>query len=136
MSHLPHVMDYKKKLVELGISCPQQGAQFALEAYSTAIIRHHFKNSCSIGLSEDEENYVWKMLDRWNSVSPINGSLVFATVKDRMTRLRAALITTGRPIPFTTVVVVEGTEGVDVAQNEQFEVLVVYLMSELGKGHE
>lgn len=137
MSHLPHVLDYKAKLVELGITCPEQCAKFALEAYTTAIIRNHFSSSCSIGMTEDEEGRVWHQLDRWNKVSPINGSFVFASVKDRMNRLRAALITTGKlPEPFTVVVVVEGTEGVDITQCDQFRVLVEYLMSELGNRHE
>jgi hypothetical protein len=137
MSHLPHVLDYKAKLVELGITCPEQCAKFALEAYATAIIRSHFKSSCSIGLSENEEERVWAQLDRWNKISPINGSFVHATVKDRMNRLRASLILQGKlPEPFTVVVVVEGTEGVDITQCEQFRVLVDYLMSELDNGHE
>ena len=136
MSHLPHVMDYKAKLVQLGVTCPLEGAKITLEAYATAVVRHHFKYTCSIGLSEDEEQRIWEQLDRWNKVSPINGGFVFATVKDRLTRLRSALVTTGKPVPFTTIVVTEGTEGVDVTQNEEFNVLVAYLVDELGKGHE
>lgn len=137
MSHLPHVLEYKNKLVALGVTCPGAVAKFALEPYTSAIIRQHFKTSTSIGMSEDEEQRVWEQLDRWNKVSPINGSFVFETVKYRMTSLRASLITTGRlPAPFTTVVVVEGQEGVDVTQNEEFETLVTYLVGELVGRHE
>jgi hypothetical protein len=137
MSHLPHVADYKNKLISLGITCPEQLAKFALEPYATAIIRKHFKFSSSIGLSIDEEQAVWEQLDRWNKISPINGPFVFETVKYRMASLRAALITKGRlPEPFTTVVVVEGTEGVDITQNEEFSVLVEFLLAELVGRHE
>lgn len=137
MSHLPHVIEYKNKLVELGIQCPKQLALFALEPYATAIIRHHFKFSCSIGLSVDEEEAVWAKLDCWNKVSPINAPFVFETVKHRMNSLRTALITKGRlPEPFTTVVVVEGTEGVDVTQNSQFTILTEYLLGEMVGNHE
>lgn len=137
MSHLPHVLEYKNKLVELGITCPKQLAQFALEPYTTAVIRRHFKFSNSIGLSTDEEEALWTQLDRWNKVSPINGAFIFETVKYRMNSLRASLTTKGRlPEPFTTVVVVDGTEGVDITQNSEFNILTEYLVNELVGGHE
>lgn len=137
MSHLPHVLAYKNKLVELGIKDPVQLANFALEPYASAIIRNHFKKCNALGLSEDEEHRVWGQLDCWNKVSPINGAFVFETVKYRLNTLRASLVTTGRlSAPFTTVVVIEGTEGVDITANEEFEVLVGYLCNELVNGHE
>lgn len=137
MSHLPHVLAYKNKLVELGITCPKQLAHFALEPYATAIIRKHFKFSTSIGLSIDEEEAVWAQLDRWNKVSPINGAFVFETVKHRMNSLRAALNTKGRlPEPFTVVVVLDDNEGVDVTQNSEFTVLTEFLLGELVGCHE
>lgn len=137
MSHLPHVLAYKNKLVELGISCPEQLAQFALEPYTNAILRTHFSKCSSLGLNEDEEDRVWQQLDRWNKVTPINGAFIFQSVKTRINGIRASLITTGRlPAPFTTVVVIEGTEGVDITANEEFEILVNYLKAELVNGHE
>lgn len=137
MSHLPHVMDYKAKLNTLGITCPKQCSEIADLAYVNAILRSHFKASPNLGLTQDEEEAIWAQLDRWNKVSPINASLIFQTAKQRISSIRISLITKGTPpLAFTTVVVVEGQEGVDAAANDEFETLVAYLQKELGTGHE
>lgn len=137
MSHLPHVMEYKAKLNALGITCPKQSAEIANLAFVNAIIRAHFKVSPNLGLSQDEEDAIWAQLDRWNKVSPINAGLIFETVKQRIASVHISLITTGTPpLAFTTIVAIEGEEGVDVSKNEEFEVLVAYLQKELVNSHE
>lgn len=137
MSHLPHVSAYKAKLVSLGITCPEELARVALEPYANAILRKHFKLCNALGISENEEEDIWKQLDCWNRVSPINANLVFATVKARIDSIRVELIKGGMlPPQFTTFATLPSQETVDVSKNEEFEILVAYLYNELVNYHE
>ncbi len=137
MSHLPHVSAFKAKLVSLGVTCPEELARVSSEPYVNAILRKHFKLCNALGISEAEEDDIWKQLDCWNRVQPINASLIFATVKARIDSIRVQLIKGGMlPAQFTTVATLASQETVDVTQNEEFEILVAHLYNELVNYHE
>jgi hypothetical protein len=138
MSHLPHVLDYRKHLLNLGITCPEELNNFAQEPYINAILRAHFRHSSTLSLSDDEEEHVWEQLDRWNKVSPIKGAMIFETVKYRLNTLRKQLMETGRP-PAPRAFAPDSTrDEVDngAFQDEMFDTLVGYLVKELVGGHE
>lgn len=138
MSHLPHVFAYKDKLESQGIVCPELLTNLVSEPFAAAIISYHFKFCSTIGMSEQQEAKVWNKLDDWNKVSPINAPLIMALVNDRMQSLKAQLGSAGKPCMLAFNKTVSNAEGnpVDVQDNEEFKVLLTYLVDEMVNCHE
>lgn len=137
MSHLAHVLDVKRQLTEAGVFCPEEQSHLLNEAYIRAGLANVFKNGGSF--NEGQEKILWRQLEKWNCVSPINGRFIHTAVQTRMNLVNGSLSTTGSlpcPLKFTTLA--NESEGVvvDVSKMEAFPVLVSFLIKELESSHE
>ena len=132
MSHLIHVLDYKKYLTEQGITCPVEQSAILVEPFTRALIRHAYRTGGQWTPAVDAK--AWTMLEKWNSVSPINAPLIHQKALWRMNNLNGAMAQTGTLPKAEEYTCVIGDK--DVTQNEQFNTLVVYLLKELEAGRE
>lgn len=139
MSHLAHVVSFKEVLGGLGISCPFKQAELVTEGYVRALLRKYYKNHVGGGSGfADFEEKAWMQLEKWNSVSPFNASLVFQTVKQRINILNQSLCSEGK-LPcskvFNPAVEIDGATY-EPFDNETFAHLVNFLYKELENGCE
>jgi hypothetical protein len=133
MSHLIHVIDYKKFLTAQGISCPIKQSEILNEAYTRALVSYSFRTAK--GWTPDMEDLAWKQLDKWNKISPINAALIHQQAIQRINNLHGALATTGT-LPCKKGYSVYTEDGTDLADNEPMKTLVQYLAKELGANRE
>lgn len=89
MSHLQHINDYKKVLIEKGIV--DHKAQIALvrTAYVTAFIRFFQAKGIK---QEDRKDIMFYLLSYWNETFPVNGNMVISLVTSFYTRLNQSLV--------------------------------------------
>lgn len=137
MSHLAHVLDVKRELTEAGIFCPEEQSQLLNEAYIRAGLACIFKTGGTF--NQDQEKALWKQLEKWNCVSPINGRYIHTAIMTRMNMLNGTLATTGAlpcPLKFTSHANLDEGVVVNVADMASFPVLVSFLIKELEGAHE
>lgn len=137
MSHLAHVLDVKRQLTEAGVLCPEQQSHLLNEAYIRAGLANVFKAGGTF--SETQEKVLWRQLEKWNSVSPINGRFIHSSILTRMNLINGSLSTSGSlpcPNKFTTHANLDENMVVNVADMEAFPVLVSFLIKELESGNE
>lgn len=136
MSHLIHVLEVKKQLTEAGVLCPQEQSHMLSEAYIRAGLANVYRQGGT--LSKEYEAVLWKQLEKWNSVSPINGRFIYSSITNRINLVNGTLATTGH-LPcsqkFNTPPTESGLE-VDITQMAGFQELVMFLIKELGTGNE
>lgn len=127
MSHLIHVLNIKKELTAAGVLCPIEQGQLTNEPFVRACTAYAFRKG---GMSEGTEDHVWRMLEKWNSVSPINARFIHTSALTRLNKLKGSLLSTGAlpcPKEFTSF----SESGVNVAEMSDFNTLVAYLIKEM-----
>lgn len=137
MSHLAHALDVKRQLTEAGILCPEEQSHLLSEAYIRAGLACVYKVGGTF--NEDQEKVLWKQLEKWNCVSPINGRFIHTSIMTRMNLINGSLATTGGlpcPLKFSTYANLDENTVVNVADMEAFPVLVAFLIKELESAHE
>lgn len=137
MSHLAHVLDVKRQLTEAGVLCPEQQSHLLNEAYIRAGLACVYKRGGSF--NEDQEKTLWRQLEKWNGVSPINGRFIHSAIQTRMNLVNGSLSSTGAlpcPNKFTTHANLDEDLVVNVADMEAFPVLVTFLIKELEGSNE
>jgi len=131
MSHLIHVVEFKKALTEKGITCPIEQSKLLAEPFARALIRRSYRLG---GWTTEMDEKAWAMLDKWNKVSPIPAPLIHKTAQVRIGMLNGVMMNTGT-LPckkeFTTIV-----NDVDVGELPACSVLTDYLVKELEAGRE
>lgn len=137
MSHLIHVVALKNRMNAVGISCPIKQHDALGEAYIRAGLRALYAKYGGIWSPEFEKDF-WFQLEKWNNVSPIPAQQIQFTLNARLNLLRANMLKDGSPncsLQYTTEVDADG-QKVDIAKLPDFDVLVDYLVNELGAGDE
>jgi len=131
MSHLIHVLEYKKALTEKGITCPIEQSKLLAEPFTRALIRRSYRVG---GWTSEMDEKAWAMLDKWNGVSPIPAALIHKQAQVRIGSIAGAMMTTGT-LPcksgYSTVV-----NDVDVGELPACAVLTDYLVKELEANRE
>lgn len=131
MSHLIHVLEFKKALTENGVSCPIEQSKLLAEPFTRALIRRAFRLG---GWTSDMDAKAWEMLDKWNKVSPIPAALIHKCAQVRIGALDGAMMNTGT-LPckkeFTTF-----AGEVDVGDLPACRILTDYLVRELEANRE
>lgn len=137
MSHLAHVLPIKQYLTEQGVLCPMEQSHMLNEAYIRAALMRVYGHGGTF--HQDDQNRLWKQLEKWNRVSPINGSYIHNSVSARMNLISGALATSGT-LPcsekFNTRAQEADLAGVNVVEAPGFNELVSYLYKELVTGNE
>ncbi|MNG46896.1 hypothetical protein D3C79_47600 [compost metagenome] len=136
MSHLVHVLPIKNFLTEKGVLCPMEQSHLLNEAYIRAALMVNYSHP-----GHNVEAFkakLWKQLECWNRVSPVNAPYIHNSVFSRTNLIAGALATSGT-LPcakqFNTWPQEEGLE-VNVAEAPGFNELVQYLSKELEHGNE
>jgi len=137
MSHLALVIKCKQELAEAGVLCAVQQSELLSEAYIRAGIAYIHRHGNV--LTQDIEKRIWKMLDKWNSVSPINAPFINQSIIQRLNLLQGALANFGAlpcPKAFTAVAELPEERSLDVGKQAWFQDLVDYLVKEMEACHE
>lgn len=135
MSHLIHILEYKKALTEKGITCPIEQSKLLAEPFARALIRRSYRLG---GWTSEMDARAWAMLEKWNSVSPIPAALIHQQAQWRINNLNGWMMKHGTIPPYmdyTTLVEVNGSK-VDVSDCDGFSTLVDYLVKELEANRE
>jgi hypothetical protein len=131
MSHLIHVLEFKKALTEKGVSCPIEQSKLLAEPFTRALIRRSYRLG---GWTSEMDTKAWEMLDKWNKVSPIPAALIHKGAQVRIGALNGAMMNTGT-LPckkeFTSIV-----GDLDVGELPACNVLTDYLVRELEANRE
>lgn len=131
MSHLIHVIEFKKALTEKGITCPIEQSKLLAEPFTRALIRRSYRLG---GWTTAMDECAWAMLEKWNSVSPIPAALIHKQAQVRINMLNGAMMNTGT-LPckkgYTSIV-----NDIDVGELPSCSVLTDYLVRELEANRE
>ncbi len=147
MSHLKHVIDYRSFLNENGITCTTNQTKATQEAFIRSLIMYNCKMNDSFHFSDNVCEGIWKQLDLWNAVFPINARFILESAKSRLGEMHKQLSRCGNLNNTSLYEVVFDTETIDAegnpvpgkfvaTENSFFEVLLQYLYKELVAGHE
>lgn len=138
MSHLAHVLPIKGYLTEQGVFCPTEQSHMLNEAYIRASLMYVFGHRGG-NFSEPVQEYIWKQLEKWNRVSPINGNYIHQSISARTNLISGALATSGT-LPcsekFNTRAQEAELANVNVVEAPGFNELVGFLNRELVAGNE
>lgn len=138
MSHLAHVLPIKTYLTEQGVLCPVEQSHMLNEAYIRAALMYVYGH-CAGNFAESVQNRLWRQLEKWNRVSPINGNYIHQSVSTRTNLIAGALATSGT-LPcvekFNTRAQEADLANVNVVEAPGFNELVGFLNKELVAGHE
>lgn len=127
MSHLLHVLNVKKALTDAGVLCPIEQGQLINEPFIRASMAYSSKRD---GVATLDGPDVWRTLEMWNNVSPINARFIHTAALTRLNKLKGAMVNTGGlpcPKEFTSF----SESGVNVADMNDFDTLVRYLIKEM-----
>lgn len=146
MSHLKLIIDYRGLMGEKGITCLQNQAKACNEAFTRALLKYQFRFNDNLNFNETTEEKIWKQLDLWNSVSPINARFILESAKARMNQVRKDLLEHGTVCSSDLFSVVfdvtqmtdqgETQSRWDATDCEVFQALVNFLYNELVSGRE
>ena len=116
------------------------------KAYIRALVANHVKYQDGFSITEDEEEDLWNMLDRWNSVAPIKAKLILEAAKLRLSRYKQSLAATGALVgddSYGQYIHFEVEEDgvpvskkIDATTSAEFAGLFSYLCVELREKHE
>lgn len=136
MSHLAHVLPIKQFLTEKGVLCPVEQSHLLNEAYIRAALMHTYTRGGVF--CEKRQAHLWKQLEKWNRVSPINGQYIHQSVTSRINLIAGALATSGTLPAASQFNTFPMEKGLEVTANEApgFQELVNYLNKELETGDE
>jgi hypothetical protein len=134
MSHLIHVLEVKKAYTEQGVFCPEEQSHMLNEAYIRAGLAVAFKSGGVF--TADMEKVLYHQLEKWNSVSPINGRFIHQSILTRINLIAGSMANTGS-LPCAKQFTLWSKEGeVDASKAPGFSELVGYLIKELESCHE
>lgn len=88
MSHLKHINDYKKDLINAGITDPTIQINLARTAYVSAFVRLFESRKVP---AADRKDVMLYILNYWNETFPVNGNVVIIQVNSFYDRLCDAL---------------------------------------------
>lgn len=133
MSHLARIVDLKSALMDNEqINCPVKQNEIVDISFIRAAIGFAFiKGGVTKGvLCPDLEERVYDQLGCWNEVSPINGSWIMESVKQRLNQHHLQSTKGGEWCDFDS----EMFEGWKEETRDAFNALRVKLIDELCKG--
>ena len=129
MSHLAHIVTFKKTLIADGITDPKLQIDLTRSAYVRALISLKHKSTID---GKDFKPFCSHVLSYWNETSPVAGSLVVSEVIHFFAVLDKALNNVGEveviQVPVTTAP--ELTEGKKLTEMASYTDLVTALMTE------
>ena len=137
MSHLIHAIEVKNAITEAGILCPEEQGKLLNEAYIRAGLAYIYQRGGVF--TQEQEKVLWRQLEKWNCVSPINARFIHGSIQTRMNLINGTLATTGAlpcPNKFTTHANLSEDAVFNVADARDFPTLVAYLIKELENCHE
>lgn len=128
MSHLAHTVKLKTAMVAAGVTDLGVQEQVVCNAYVNAIQKYLFnKGLVFSAYTEEVEGVVYDRLNRWNNISPINGSLIIEKVRRMFGTLTNQAMDLGNFQPYPNLVV----EGYDYRNCECYNGLVNWLFGEM-----
>lgn len=135
MSHLIHVLEVKNGYTERGVLCPEEQSHLLNEAYIRAGVAWVYKGGQI--LSPARDTALWRQLECWNSVSPINGRFIHESILTRINLVAGSLSSDGTlPCPKKFDLFSKCEEPVAASSVPGFKELVLFLIKELEGGHE
>ncbi len=97
MSHLARIVDLKKELLSVGVTCPVAQQTTVENAYVQSLIRLHFlTGGKALAIDETIRNRYIRILDKLNSYTPVNGNLVLQNFNQFFIKLINEAIDYGR----------------------------------------
>lgn len=129
MSHLAHIVTFKKTLIAEGVTDPK----FQIELTRSAYVRALISFKCKSGIDgKDASHFYNYILSYWNETSPVAGSLVVSEVTFFFSSLDKALNNVGEvemiQVPVSTVA--ELPEGKKLTEMASYTELVNALCQE------